>query len=100
MHYIVNGYRKKNGQAKGAVKVDLMKAYSTVKWDFLFAVMDCMNFPETYIQWVRKGVCMARFSLNMNGALAGYFSSTRGLRRRPHFSISLSFSNGSLFSLV
>ena len=40
MHDIVNGYRKKNGQAKCAVKVDLMKAYSTVKWDFLFAVMD------------------------------------------------------------
>ncbi|KAL3507257.1 hypothetical protein ACH5RR_032639 [Cinchona calisaya] len=34
MHDIVRGYHKRDGKPRCAVKVDLMKAYDTVRWEF------------------------------------------------------------------
>jgi hypothetical protein len=33
--------------ARCAIKVDLMKAYDSVDWDFVFDVMHVMTFPRT-----------------------------------------------------
>ena len=54
MHAIVNGYHRNTGQVKCAMKIDLVKAHDTVRWDFLFTIMECMNFPKKFICWVKK----------------------------------------------
>ena len=81
MHGIVCGYHKKGGKQRCVSKVGLMKAYDTVNWEFLFTVIELMQFPSRFITWIKNGVCTAQFSLNLNGSLVGYFKSERGLRQ-------------------
>ena len=54
MHDIVNGYHRDTGQVKCAMKIDLVMAHDTVRCDFLFTIMECMNFPKKFICWVKK----------------------------------------------
>lgn len=79
MHEVVRGYRCKRGNSKAVIKVDLMKAYDTVDWSFLFATMRIMGFPEKFICWIVNSATSAHFSINLNGSLVGYFPSKRGL---------------------
>lgn len=74
----VKGYHKSGGNKPGcAIKVDLMKAYDTIGWDYLFEVLKPMKFPNRFITWIRNGVRTASFSLNLNGLVVGYFESER-----------------------
>ncbi|KAL0444940.1 UNVERIFIED_CONTAM: Retrovirus-related Pol polyprotein from type-2 retrotransposable element R2DM, partial [Sesamum latifolium] len=51
-----------------ALKVDLRKAYDTVEWDFLRAVLTLFGFPEQFIGWIVE-------------TPHGYFRGARGLRQ-------------------
>lgn len=53
MEELVRGYHKDEGPPRCAIKIDLMKAYDSVDWPFLFDVMRVMNFPSKYIQWIK-----------------------------------------------
>ncbi|GAA0158371.1 hypothetical protein LIER_15419 [Lithospermum erythrorhizon] len=64
-----------------AIKVDLQKAYHMVEWESLWVVMETMNFPRRFVFLLQQCVQSARFSMNINGALKGWFGSTRGLRQ-------------------
>ncbi|KAL0292185.1 UNVERIFIED_CONTAM: hypothetical protein Sradi_6999000 [Sesamum radiatum] len=56
-----------------ALKVDLRKAYDTVEWDFLTAVLILFGFPEQFIQWIVECVTTPSFSVCLNGAPHGFF---------------------------
>ncbi|KAL0295377.1 UNVERIFIED_CONTAM: Retrovirus-related Pol polyprotein from type-2 retrotransposable element R2DM [Sesamum radiatum] len=64
-----------------ALKVDLRKAYDTVEWDFLTAVLILFGFPEQFIQWIVECVTTPSFSVCLNGAPHGFFKGARGLRQ-------------------
>lgn len=61
------------------VKIDLMKAYDHVSWNFLEWVLQKMGFGE---KW-RKRVCVnkARFSILIYGSPRGFIKGSRGLRQ-------------------
>ena len=40
-----------------------------------------MRFPPIFISWVRECISTPKFSINVNGEIVGFFSSTRGLRQ-------------------
>lgn len=40
-----------------------------------------MGLPEKFIHWIILCISSASFSVQINGELAGYFQSTRGLRQ-------------------
>jgi len=40
-----------------------------------------MNFPAVFIHWLKLCITTASFSVQVNGDLAGYFQSARGLRQ-------------------
>ncbi|KAK4384009.1 hypothetical protein Sango_3100500 [Sesamum angolense] len=50
-------------------KVDLRKAYDTVEWDFLSAVLQLFGFPGTFIGWVEECVTTPMFSYASMGTL-------------------------------
>ncbi|KAK4394238.1 hypothetical protein Sango_1894600 [Sesamum angolense] len=52
-----------------ALKVDLRKAYDTVEWDFLSAVLQMFGFPGTFIGWVEECVTTPMFSYASMGTL-------------------------------
>ncbi|GAA0157327.1 hypothetical protein LIER_38438 [Lithospermum erythrorhizon] len=78
---LVQGYHNEDGIPKMAIKVDLQKAYDMVEWESLWMVMEAMAFPGRFIFLLQQCVQTARFSVNVNGALKGWFGSTTGVRQ-------------------
>ena len=64
-----------------SIKVDIQKAFDTIRWDFLLDVLDIMGFPSIVKCWIRSCISTPRFSININGELAVFFSSSKGLRQ-------------------
>lgn len=61
------------------VKLDMMKAYDRVKWDFLFKVLHKFGFAKGWCKWIKACIMDAWFLVLINGVLAGFFSSTQGV---------------------
>jgi hypothetical protein len=62
-------------------KVDFEKAYDSVDWGYLDAVMGKMEFPTLWRKWMRECVCTATASVLVNGSPTGEFPFQRGLRQ-------------------
>lgn len=73
MQEIMRGYHRKGGNPRAALKIDIMKAYDTVDWNFLLTILQLMDFPEDFILWVCNSITTPRFSISLNGALVGLF---------------------------
>ena len=69
------------GPARCAMKVDPMKAYDSVRWDFVDATLIKIGFLRTVIDWIMVCVTSSQFLINVNGELVGYFQGGRGLRQ-------------------
>ena len=78
---LVKSYHKESVTERCAVKIDVSKAFDSVQWSFLLTVLEALNFPVKFIVWIRKCIELASFSVQVNGELAGYFNSKRGLRQ-------------------
>lgn len=78
---VIKGYHKNEGQARCTIKVDLMKAYDSINWEFVLHSLGCFGIPEKFIGWVRECITSPRFSVALNGILVGYFEGKKGLRQ-------------------
>lgn len=63
------------------LKVDIRKAFDTISWDFVLKLLDTQNFPSKFTCWIRECITSPRFSVAINGELAGFFSGKKGLRQ-------------------
>lgn len=83
MHDLVKAYQKIGGPSGCAIKMDIMKAFDTVKWDYLLTILTQMNIPKKVRQWIFLCVCVSTvsFSINLNGSLTDNFNVSRGLRQ-------------------
>ncbi|XP_058222932.1 uncharacterized protein LOC131332652 [Rhododendron vialii] len=81
MQELVRNYQRDSGPDRCAIKIDLMKAYDSVDWDFLFEVMVALNFPSKFISWVRICITSAMYSIVIDGELEGFFKGEKGLRQ-------------------
>ncbi|XP_058216931.1 uncharacterized protein LOC131327817 [Rhododendron vialii] len=71
MQELVRNYQRDSGVPRCAIKIDLMKAYDLVDWEFLFEVMAAMEFPSLFISWIGSCITSAMFSVVVNGELEG-----------------------------
>ena len=78
---IVKDYHKEDISPRCAMKIDLAKAFDSVHWPFLLNTLRALNMPDEFIHWIQLCVCTASFSVQVNGELAGFFRSKRGLRQ-------------------
>lgn len=78
---LVNGYHKNGNAEKCAIKFDISKAFDTVKWSFIIAVLQAVGLPTQFIHWIRQCISTASFSVSVNGSLEGFFTSARGIRQ-------------------
>jgi hypothetical protein len=66
-----------NGSAKSgkfcAYKLDLMKAYDRVDWNFPESAMRKIGFAEKWIEWIMTCVRTVKFSVRFNGKLLESF---------------------------
>ncbi|CAL1394844.1 unnamed protein product [Linum trigynum] len=80
-HELVQKYGRKNISSRSLVKVDLMKAFDSVNWAFLFRVLTAMGFPNKFLNWLRMCVTTQKFSIGFNAGSVGFFPAKKGLRQ-------------------
>ncbi|GJR07706.1 putative RNA-directed DNA polymerase [Tanacetum coccineum] len=78
---LMHNYHLNRGVPRCAFKVDIQKAYDTVDWTFLHAVLVGFGFHPRMIGWIMECVSSTSFSISINGSLHGYFKGKRGLRQ-------------------
>lgn len=78
---LVKDYHKDSVSPRCAVKIDILKAFDSVQWDFVLNTLLVLNFPEEFVHWISLCITSASFLVQVNGELAGYFRSARGLRQ-------------------
>ena len=77
---VVDYWQKR--KEKGLVcKLDIEKAYDNISWSFLMKVLKKMGFGSRWMDWMWWCFSTAKFSVLINGAPAGFFSSSKGLRQ-------------------
>ena len=69
------------GPPRCALKVDLTKAFDTVRWEFILAGLKAIGIPSHMIHWIEICISTVHFTVNLNGAFYGFFSATRGIRQ-------------------
>ena len=69
------------GPPRCAIKVDLTKAFDTVRWDYILAGLEAIGIPQQMIHWIRICISSAHYSVNLNGELHGFFKASRGIRQ-------------------
>ncbi|XP_011101575.1 uncharacterized protein LOC105179634 [Sesamum indicum] len=78
---LFTGYNQSRLPPRYALKVDNRKAYDTVEWDFMIAVMELFGFPSTFMKWIEVCVTTPTFFVALNGKPHGFFPGARGLRQ-------------------
>ena len=63
------------------MKIDISKAFDSVQWEFVLKGLEALGFSVKFIHWIRLCITSPSFSVQVNGELAGYFQSKRGLRQ-------------------
>ncbi|XP_048494582.1 uncharacterized protein LOC125494804 [Beta vulgaris subsp. vulgaris] len=67
-------YKRKSEPARCTIKLDLMKAYDSLSWDFLKELLQGLGFPDKFVNWVMICVTSPSYTLSINGSLCGFFA--------------------------
>lgn len=87
----MNDYHKERGKPHCTFKVDLMKAYDPLSWEYILFYLHCFVTPPKYISWIWECITSHSFSIALNGTLVGYFQGKKGLEQRDPLSLYLFF---------
>lgn len=63
------------------LKLDLSKAFDSLRWDFVEAALIALRFPSMAIKWILACITSPSFSILVNGSSYGCFKSKRGIRQ-------------------
>jgi len=76
---VVDKFRR-YGRSGLFLKVDFQKAYDSVRWAFLYDMLQRLDFHEKCIKWVKGCVKSASLFVWVNGSPTEEFNPGRGLR--------------------
>lgn len=51
MHELVKNYNRTIGPKYCDIKVDIMKTFDALRWQYLLLILKLLNFPESFIKW-------------------------------------------------
>ncbi|KAL3646608.1 hypothetical protein CASFOL_009575 [Castilleja foliolosa] len=72
-------YHRKRSSPRCTMKVDLRKAYDSVCWSFLKSMLEGLDFPSIFVDWIMQ--CVSTPSYSIAGGLNGMFKGEKGLRQ-------------------
>ncbi|XP_062155223.1 uncharacterized protein LOC133863288 [Alnus glutinosa] len=78
---VVCDYHKTNGVPRCTLKVDLMKAYDSLDWEYVLHCLKCFGAPSKFIYWIRACITSPSFTIALNGTLVGFFQGKKVLRQ-------------------
>lgn len=78
---LVKDYHKESITPRRVMKIDISKAFDSVQWSFVLKSLEALGIPKRFISLISLCISLPSFSVQVNGDLAGYFQSSRGLRQ-------------------
>ncbi|XP_022848848.1 uncharacterized protein LOC111371175 [Olea europaea var. sylvestris] len=78
---LMRQYNRKRVAPRCLLKIDISKAFDSVSWDFLKSVLEGLNFPLRFVQWIMECVTTPTYSVALNGSMHGFFKGGKGLRQ-------------------
>ncbi|XP_056685808.1 uncharacterized protein [Spinacia oleracea] len=78
---LVKCYSRKYISPRCMIKVDLKKAYDSLEWPFLKAMMHELGFPDIFITWVMECLGTVSYSILVNGFPTLPIPAKKGLRQ-------------------
>jgi hypothetical protein len=63
------------------LKLDIAKAFDSIRWDFLLEVLHCFGFGARWRNWISILLSTSSTSVLLNGARGKWFNHFRGLRQ-------------------
>lgn len=68
---LVQGYNRKRAEPKAMLKVDLRKAFDSVRWEFMLATLRSIDIPEEYINWISQ--CINYYAILLHFRKCGFW---------------------------
>ncbi|XP_078173371.1 uncharacterized protein LOC144567180 [Carex rostrata] len=65
----------------GIFKADIHKAFDTVSWEFLIAILHNLGFPTNWLAWIQNAVLKGSSQVIINGLLGKRIELKRGVRQ-------------------
>lgn len=62
---IIHGYNRKNIEPRGMLKVDLRKAFDSVRWDFLLSALRALDIPKIFVNWIIQCITTPTFTVEV-----------------------------------
>lgn len=75
---LIKGFHLCKGDPKMCLKLDLCKAFDSVRWDFVKSALIALNFPSKIIKLILECIKEPAFSILINGEACDFFKSSRG----------------------
>jgi hypothetical protein len=85
VHEVIKGLHKKKILAL-FIKLDISKAFDTVRWPYLLQVMEYLGFGLRWRNWISSLWCTVSSSFLLNGELGRYILHCSGVRQEDPLS--------------
>ncbi|GAA0168847.1 hypothetical protein LIER_23471 [Lithospermum erythrorhizon] len=79
-HHLIK-HRKRGNQGLMSIKLDMLKAYDRIGWNFLRAMIFQLGFSDKWVNQIMLYVESVTYSLLVNGDQVAYIKPRRGLRQ-------------------
>jgi Reverse transcriptase (RNA-dependent DNA polymerase) len=54
-------------------KIDFLKAFDTLSWEYIIEVLDAKGFPKLWITWINNLLISTTSHIKINGTRGEYF---------------------------
>lgn len=78
---LVKNYHRDSERPRCALKLDIMKAFDSVNWDFVLRVLHAVYIPKVSISWIRVCLTTAAYSIKINVKSEGFFKGKKRVRQ-------------------